>query len=260
MAITDDLAQAVRSRDASAIFALLFEQEGGYDPSTGRPRTKSSVPIVSSRARIETELWDFKANVPRTDAEWAVMARHVLAFHNHRGGVLIYGIRDSDCAYVGAVDRLDSKMVNDKIRRYIGDVFWVDFHRVVITRADRYLGFAIVPPRGAQMAFFAADAPLVDGKRDFLRGESALRQGTPPRCFSDDPGGGPLTRTSARSRQSLALREGSRANSSSTFGARSSAPERRRVRAGARRHPSACLRNTMRVWTQLISRALFNVE
>jgi tetratricopeptide (TPR) repeat protein len=173
----DDLVQAIRSRDAQAIHTLLFEGAGGYDPSTDRPRAKSPIPVVGHRGRTESEIWDYKSDVPRSEVDWAITARHVLAFHNHRGGVMIYGVRDSDYSYVGATERLDSKLFNDKIRRFLGDIFWVDFHRIAITERNRYLGLAIIPPRGGQMAFFVADAPLAGGKRDFLRGESALRRG-----------------------------------------------------------------------------------
>lgn len=173
----DDLAQAIRTRDASAIHALLFEQGGGYDPSSGGTKTAPLTPTVAGGGRTETELWDYKADVPMTPDSWAVTARHVLAFHNHRGGVIVYGIRDRDYTYCGASRRVDSKMLNDQMRHYLPDTLWVDFTRVVNTDRERYLGFAIIPPRGAQLAYFVADAPLVDGKRDFLKGESALRQG-----------------------------------------------------------------------------------
>ncbi|HEX6699908.1 MAG TPA: hypothetical protein VF101_04180 [Gaiellaceae bacterium] len=91
--------------------------------------------------------------------------------------MIVYGVRDKDYDYCGATSRVDSKIFNDQMRRYLPDTLWVDFTRAVNTDKEHYLGFAIIPPRGAQLAYFIADAPLVDGKRAFLPGESAVRRG-----------------------------------------------------------------------------------
>jgi tetratricopeptide (TPR) repeat protein len=155
-----DLADAIRDRDAGRIYRLLFE---------GEP------PKVRSGARTESDLWDYKAGVPVHDQEWARVARHVLAFHNERGGVLVFGVRDGDLSFCGATGRIDSKIFNDKVRRYVGDQIWVDFHREAIQADQRYLGVAIIPPRGPAIGYFRADAPEVGGKREFRAGESALR-------------------------------------------------------------------------------------
>jgi tetratricopeptide (TPR) repeat protein len=160
--VVERIADAVRTRDAAGISNLLFE---------GTP------PMVRSGARSETELWDYKAEVPRTPEDWANAARHALAFHNNRGGVIVFGVRDTDYSYCGASVRLDSKVFNDKVRRYLGDKFWIDFHREAISADQRYLGIAIVPPRGGQLAYFIDDAPEVGGKREFVRGQSAIRVG-----------------------------------------------------------------------------------
>jgi len=58
----EDLAEAIRARDAGGVYRLLFE---------GAP------PKVRSGARTETELWDYKARIPVSDYEWARAARHV---------------------------------------------------------------------------------------------------------------------------------------------------------------------------------------
>jgi hypothetical protein len=77
--IVDQIAQEVRTRDAEGICARLFE---------------GSPPRVRRGANTETELWDYKADVPKTPEAWATIARHSLAFHNHRGGVIVFGVRD----------------------------------------------------------------------------------------------------------------------------------------------------------------------
>lgn len=99
----EQIAQAVRARDAAEICGLLVE---------------GSPPSVRQGAKTETELWDYKGDVPKTPVEWASIARHALAFHNNRGGVIIFGVRDRDFSYAG-----DSKVFNEKLRRFLGDTW-----------------------------------------------------------------------------------------------------------------------------------------
>lgn len=169
----------MRGRDAASIYRILFEGD--------------STPRVRSGARTETEPWDFKANVPASLEDWATVARHALAFYNNRGGVLVFGVRDKDYSYAGSTVRIDSKVFNEKLRRYLGDRFWVDFHREAISPDQRYLGIAIVPPRGGELGFFIHDAPEIAGRREFLSGQSALRIGDSSHV---------LTATEARKHQS----------------------------------------------------------
>ena len=159
----EDFVTAIRNRNAARICHLLLSSE---DP-----------PQVRRGAGTENELWDYKQDVPTDDAGWARIARHVLAMHNHRGGAILFGIRDGDLSFSGATVRIDSKLFNDKIRRYVGDQIWVDFCREYIQSDQRYLGIAIIPPRGPILGHFHADAPFVDGKREFRQGDSARREG-----------------------------------------------------------------------------------
>jgi tetratricopeptide (TPR) repeat protein len=160
----EDLATAIRSGNAPRLCYLLL---GDGD-----------VPRIPRGRGTETELWDFKGDVPLDDLGWATVARHILAFHNNRGGVLLFGIRDGDHSFAGVKKRIDSKIFNDKIRKYVGDQLWVDFHREWIQSDQRYLGVAIVAPRGPVLGCFQADAPAdAAGKREFRKGESALRVG-----------------------------------------------------------------------------------
>ena len=82
--------------------------------------------------------------------------------------------------------RVDSKIFNDKIRRYVGDQIWVDFHREWIQPDQRYLGLAVIPPRGPVLGHFRDDAPLVDGAREFRKGDSAMRVGDSSMVLSHD--------------------------------------------------------------------------
>jgi hypothetical protein len=161
----EDLKRAIQQRDVNFIARLMFE---------------GSPPVVRTGFRTETEFFEYKKDCPRPGveriSEWAELAKDVLAFHNNQGGVIAFGISDS-LAFVGASARLDSKLVNDGIRRYLGDRIWVDYHRESIQEDQRYLGILVIPPRGPALARFQGDAPIVNGRSAFSRGDSALRVG-----------------------------------------------------------------------------------
>lgn len=161
-----DLGAAIRSRDVRALVALMFE---------------GSPPAPRSGFKTEGELWDFKSDCPHLGKShrnaWAHFALDVLGFHNHHGGVIVFGINDRTYTFVGATQILDSKQVNDQLRRFLGDRIWVEYHREFIQDDQKHLGIAVVPPRGPQIARFRIDAPHVDGKQLFKAGESAIRRG-----------------------------------------------------------------------------------
>jgi len=130
----------------------------------------------------ETETWDYKKDCPRpgktpeTDNAWASIASDVLAFHNSRGGLIFFGI-DNLFKFVGATTPLDSKLFNDKLRRYLPDNIYVDYSREYIQPDQRYLGVAIIPPRGPVPECFRSNAPEINGKRLFVKGGTAVREG-----------------------------------------------------------------------------------
>ena len=136
----------------------------------------------------ETELWDYKSDCPRlaksSEPAWAKFASDILAFHNNKGGILFFGV-DDRYSFVGATSRLDSKLVNDRIRNYLGDRIWVDYNREFIQADQRYLGVAIIPPRGPTIAQFRQDAPKQsNGKRLFTKGQTAMRDHDSTRIMS----------------------------------------------------------------------------
>ena len=95
--------------------------------------------------------------------------------HNNGGGVLVFGI-SNNYVYVGARNRLDSKQLNDGLRRFLPDRIWVDFNREFIGADQSFLGLALVPPRGPTLERFTSDAPPVNGKQLFRMGWSAIRR------------------------------------------------------------------------------------
>lgn len=170
----EDVARAVAQKNVSFLLKVIFDQEKKQ---------------VQTGFRTENELWEFKADCPHLQKTednlkaWAEISKDILALHNRRGGVIFFGITN-DFKFCGATPLVDSKLFNDKIRGHLGDRIWVDFHREIPQHDQRYLGVAIIPPRGPALEFFKNDAPLCGGKRCFLRGETAVREGDSSRLLT----------------------------------------------------------------------------
>ena len=161
----EDIARAIRIRDVTKLVSIFFNQKGAE---------------IKQGFKTETTLWDYKVDCPHIGKDhlnaWAHLAKDVLAFHNHRGGLIFFGYTD-DFRFVGATQRLDSKIVNEQLRRFIPDSIYVEFHRECIQPNQRYLGIAVISPSGGPVLKFIADAPDQNGRLLFKRGWSALREG-----------------------------------------------------------------------------------
>ncbi|MFC1654174.1 RNA-binding domain-containing protein [Myxococcota bacterium] len=169
-----ELTESVRRKDVTRILEMMLD--GG------------KIPIPRSGYRTEGELWDYKAGCPAPNSTkafaWAEISRHVLAFHNGNGGVIFFGISD-DYSFCGTRTFLDSKLVNDQLRRYLGDQLWVEYHRQFIQPDQSYLGVLLIPPRGPRILRFKCDSPRQnDGSYLFRSGESAIRDGDSTRTLN----------------------------------------------------------------------------
>ena len=175
MATIKDIEQALRQRDADLLVTLMFEASGGP-------------PSVRQGFKTENELWDYKGDCPQVGRDhenaWAHIAKDVLAFHNLKGGLIVFGFDDHTFSFRGATTRLDSKLLNDGLRRYIGDRIWVDYVRVHVQENQRYVGLALVPIRGPTLERFRSDAPTINGKKLFEKGQSAIRSGDESKLLS----------------------------------------------------------------------------
>jgi len=166
--IEEHVESGINQKNIDAIIRIMIAEE-------------HNIPLIKSNFKKESVLWDYKADVPFPGKQyrpaWAEIAVDILAFHNVKGGILLFGIRDSDFSFCGCTHRLDSKLFNDQIRGYLGDRIWVDFMRLYIQEDQRYLGVALIPRRSNIIGIFKADAPAVSGKKRFEKGFSAIRKG-----------------------------------------------------------------------------------
>jgi len=172
MATIEDIAASIRRRDVSALLDMMFED----DP-----------PRIRNGYATENDFWDFKGGCPAPGkaqlVAWAELAIDVLAFHNAKGGVIVFGVDDAH-RVKRTKEHVDSKLFNDQIRRFLSDRIWVDFHRAFITSDQRYIGLALIPPRGPVLERFHADGPLVKGKPRFKAQDSAIRENDSSKLLS----------------------------------------------------------------------------
>jgi tetratricopeptide (TPR) repeat protein len=166
---TELLTKYISNRNSSGILEVMFQ------------RVSPNPPSVRDGFFKEDELWDYKQDIPPSgrgnDAQWANIAADVLAFHNTRGGVLVFGIRNGDFQFTGASHSFDTKLFNDKIRRYVGDRFWVSFSREYIQHDQRYLGLAVIPPKAHAAIRVLADSPPIGGRQSLKIGDLCIRRG-----------------------------------------------------------------------------------
>lgn len=168
----ETLRQAIAERNVRAVIDTMFVR----NPPELRPGFYR-----------EDQWWDYKEQVPSlsrgSENEWAKIAADVLAFHNQEGGAIFFGIRNSDFRFVGTTNRADTKLFNDKIRRYCGDKFWVSYSREFIGKDQRYLGVAIIPPKSYAHQRVQRDGPVIDGKVIFKVGDLCIRIGDETKVF-----------------------------------------------------------------------------
>ncbi|HEU5124987.1 MAG TPA: RNA-binding domain-containing protein, partial [Verrucomicrobiae bacterium] len=160
-----DFLRAIRQRDARALVALMFDQ---------------TTWVLRPGFLCETEAWDYKICAPEPGTgsamEWAELCKDILSFHNHNGGAIVIGV-DNAYRVVRSRNTLDSKLVVDKVRRYLGDSIWVDYHRLSIQADQKHIGIILVPPRGPVIARFVRDSPMEGTKQLFKKGDTAFREG-----------------------------------------------------------------------------------
>lgn len=160
---------AIRQKDMGAIETLFFSKD---------------LASVNSLFKTETELWDYKLNCPSINSptlDWAEISKDILAFHNTgKGGVIIFGVDDKDYEIIGVPpkDLIDSKIFNDKIRKYISDKLWIDYYSLSNRDKSKYVAVIIIPPLNDNSAIkrFQKNGPEKRRKLLFQIDGSAIRR------------------------------------------------------------------------------------
>jgi hypothetical protein len=133
--------------------------------------------------RFESEYWDYKRALPNQDdpKQVAELAADVLAFHNSRGGYLIYGITD-DFSVLGIHEQdgknLDSNIINSKLKRYKGDTFLCRYSCIpaVVGGTKKTLALLLIPRRKGIAVKSGAKSSLFNEGELFLRSNDTRKR------------------------------------------------------------------------------------
>lgn len=130
--------------------------------------------------KTEGELWDYKETIEFSDpVDVSKLATRVLAFHNNKGGVLIFGIGERGANYkiVGFPTSkiLDNSRIIDKLRKYIGLQVPIFQDRILLHgNYAKSLWFIFIKGRGiAPPKPILKDSP--DNGKRFKRGQYFIR-------------------------------------------------------------------------------------
>jgi hypothetical protein len=163
----EQIEKALSGRDVPTLLRIFF------DGSASARKIRDGV-------CHESELWDYKEILPdpgrgiENDKAWSDLAAAVLGFYNNHGGILFFGVTNN-FAVPGIRTRLDSKILNEKLRRYISDRIWVEFQRVFIASDQTCVGIVLVPPRVDRFERFIGPSSGIRYK--FSQKQSAIRDG-----------------------------------------------------------------------------------
>src|SRR5207247_189669 len=100
-------------------------------------------------------------------------------------GLLFFGISDATHSFCGTPTDLDSKKFNDKLRRYVGDAFWVAYSKEFLQKSGLHLGIAVIPRRSFRVQLALAAAAIVNpaDKPYFDAGDLCIREGDQTKVF-----------------------------------------------------------------------------
>ena len=100
-------------------------------------------------------------------------------FTTEKAVFFFFGIDDSTHSFCGTPTDLDSKKFNDKLRRYVGDAFWVAYSKEFSQKSGLHLGVAIVPKRNFRVQLTLAQSATLkpQDKPYFEAGDLCVREG-----------------------------------------------------------------------------------
>jgi len=127
----------------------------------------------------ETELWDYKEDVDfENTEELAKLSSRVLAFHNNKGGCLIFGIR-KDYVVSGfyKTKLIDSVTLKNKLKRYIGNTVNIFQDQITLPINGKVIFILFIPKRIGQPISVHSNGPENKGVPVVKRGDYYIRIG-----------------------------------------------------------------------------------
>jgi hypothetical protein len=134
-------------------------------------------------AKVEGKLLDYKRDAPTTPTELAKLIKHIAAFHNTYGGIILFGVAEKIkeqffCPYSEAIHLLDPKKIKDLCRKYLSSSIDISVHQLNHPTEKFSIQVLYIPKREtAEPVFFETDSPASDDKKIFRNGDIPLRDG-----------------------------------------------------------------------------------
>ena len=132
---------------------------------------------TKAKNKNEGEYWDYKVSVNLgNELDISKLAKRVLGFFNNKGGIIIYGI-DDDYIVRGIPQEfiVDTKMLNDKLRPYVGPRVSV-FQDSIELKDGKLLWIICIPKREGLPVALQKNAPSdTDGRVSLKKNSFFLR-------------------------------------------------------------------------------------
>lgn len=122
---------------------------------------------TKAKNKTETEYWDYKEDFDfSNNIDVAKLAKKVLAFHNSKGGILVYGIND-EFSVVGYPKAKipDITKLNNAIKYYCGPSIHVQHSVLDIQNGKKVLWIIIIPKNEGAPVPVKKDGPIIKDNR-----------------------------------------------------------------------------------------------
>jgi len=141
------------------------------------------------RRKSETELWDYKEIFDINNTfELAKLAKRVIGFHNYKGGVLIFGVRDADFRVKGIQNSLipDITDLTNKLHKYI-DCRSILFDARITLKSNftRSIWLLFIKKRIDLPVCTKENGPAKNNKPIFYKGDYFIRIGSQIKSCKD---------------------------------------------------------------------------
>lgn len=132
-----------------------------------------------AKHKNETELWDYKEDIDFDNSEeLAKLSSRILAFHNNKGGCLIFGVR-KDYVISGFYKTkiIDSVTLKNKLKRDIGNTVNVFQDQIDLPIKGKVIFILFIPKRVGQPTPVHSNGPEIKGIPIIKRGDYYIRIG-----------------------------------------------------------------------------------
>ncbi len=116
--------------------------------------------------RFESEYWDYKRELFDIEDPTAIaeLAADILAFHNTKGGYIIFGITNEFAVLgcdEGTAHRIDSNKLNAKIQKYVAGAFYPIYSPILVSCGGtrKIIPVIFIPPRKGPAVRVRCNAP-----------------------------------------------------------------------------------------------------